>query len=310
MSTQPVPFVVGAARSGTTLLRAMLDAHPDLAVPGESHFIVRMLATRHVYEQPWGVDVHGYRRALARERYFAAWGLPAPDLRDALVRANPRSLEDAMRATFRAYARRQGKQRWGDKTPSYVLHVRAIAGSFPEARILHVIRDGRDVARSMVDLGWAASHEDAVLRWAHRVRRGRKEGARLGERYVEVRYEDLVGDPIGTLTRLCVSLDLPFDPAMTQPHRRADEILATLANPENHQRIRRPPSRVRDWRTEMDSESIRKIESVAGDLLTELGYELGGPPATLPLRVAARSASLRSLPRRMGSRWRRTLLIR
>src|SRR4051812_8879868 len=117
------PFVVGCSRSGTTLVRAMLDAHPLVAVPPESHFAL-------------APDVRGLRRALSRERWFALWEIEAPDLRGLDV-------ADAVRALFAAYAERQGKPRYADKTPHYVSHLPLFAERFPEARFVHVIRDGR-----------------------------------------------------------------------------------------------------------------------------------------------------------------------
>src|SRR3954454_2486278 len=94
--TRPIfPFVVGCSRSGTTLLRAMLDAHPDLAVPPESHFAL-------------APDLRGLRRDLRRQRWFALWEIEAPDLRGVGV-------ADAIRALFAAYATQQGKPRYADK---------------------------------------------------------------------------------------------------------------------------------------------------------------------------------------------------
>src|SRR4051794_27962840 len=129
--TRPIfPFVVGCSRSGTTLLRALLDAHPLLAVPPESHFAV---APR--------------LRRLGRDPWFRLWGIEPPDLRGLDV-------ADAVRAVFAAYAAAQGKPRYADKTPHYVSHLPLLAERFPEARFVHVVRDGRDVALSLLEVPW------------------------------------------------------------------------------------------------------------------------------------------------------------
>ena len=308
--SHPVPFIVGSARSGTTLLRAMLDAHPLLAIPGESHFIPRLRALRARYERRSGFDVARYCADLARDRYFSAWGLPADDLRADLVRVAPDTVEAAIRQTYQSYAATRGKERWGDKTPAYVLHVGTISSMLPEARFLHVIRDGRDVSRSLTDLGWASSIEDAALRWAFRVRKGREAGRLLGaDRYLEVRYEDLISETAPTLHRICSFLDIPFDEQMAEPHRRAGSVLATLRNPENHQRLHLPPTQVRNWREELTERQVIRFEAVAGELLGSLGYERAIDRIPFPTRVAGRARTAASLPKRMSSRFRRVTWI-
>jgi Sulfotransferase family len=248
--TEPIfPFVVGCSRSGTTLLRAMLDAHPQLAVPPESHFA---LAT----------DVRRLRRALRRERWFALWDLEAPDLRGLNV-------ADAVRALFAAYAGKQGKPRYADKTPHYVSHLPELAGRFPEARFVHVIRDGRDVALSLREVPWGPDGvEEAAMHWRRRVLEGRAAG--LGpDRYRELRYEALVAGPEDELRSLAAWLDLPYDDAML---RYAERPLV-VPYPEHHGRLRQPPTPgVRDWRREMPPADVARFEAVAGDALEALGY--------------------------------------
>lgn len=302
----PVPFIVGSARSGTTLLRAMLEAGPDLAIPGESHFIPRFRARRGRYERRTGFDVTAFCADLAKHRYFAAWGIPTDELSEQLRAAAPRSVEAAIRTTFLTYARRSGRTRWGDKTPAYVLQMPTIARMFPEARFVHLIRDGRDVARSLVDLGWASTIEDAALRWSFRVQRGMHMGRELGPaRYREVRYEALIDDPQPVLADLCTSLQLRFDERMIRPQERASTLLGTVTGPENHQRLRLPPTKVRDWRTDMTEGEIARVEAVAGEILTRAGYRRALPAPSLPTRLGVAARRTASLPSRLTGRVRR-----
>ncbi len=198
MSRPPFPFFVGCGRSGTTLVRALVDAHPDMAIPPESHFVVAEAPRRGA-----AFDPAGFVAALAASDRFALWGLDR-DAVAAAVATAPGGYPAAVRAVFGLWADRAGKPRYGDKTPGYVVHVPVIAGLFPEAVIVHVIRDGRDVAASFVELGWAASAEEAARHWALRVRRGRRAGRELAAgRYHELRYEDLVADPEAALRAVC-----------------------------------------------------------------------------------------------------------
>jgi Sulfotransferase family len=248
--TEPIfPFVVGCSRSGTTLVRAMLDAHPGMAVPPESHFAL-------------APDVRRLRRALRRERWFALWEIEAPDLRGLGV-------ADAVRALFAAYAAKEGKPRYADKTPHYVSRLPELAARFPEARFLHVVRDGRDVALSLREVPWGPdSVEEAALHWRRRVLEGQAAG--LGpDRYREVRYEALVADPEGELYGVATWLGLPYDDAMLgYPDRPL-----VVPYPAHHRRLRRPPTPgLRDWRREMAPDEVARFEAVAGDALEAFGY--------------------------------------
>ena len=135
----PFAFFVGCERSGTTLLRAMFDSHSELAVPGESYFIVEMLKRRARYELRDGLDLQKFVDDLASHRWFVRWSFPLEILREELFEAKPRDLPDAFRLVFRLEAARQGKVRYGDKTPRYVLDLPLLAAAFPEARFVHLI---------------------------------------------------------------------------------------------------------------------------------------------------------------------------
>jgi hypothetical protein len=243
--TRPIfPFVVGCSRSGTTLVRAMLDAHPLLAVPPESHFAI----------EP--------RLRLRRDRWFRLWGIDAPDVRGLDV-------ADAVRAVFAAYAAAQGKPRYADKTPHYVSHLPLLAQRFPEARFVHVVRDGRDVALSLLEVPWGPDTiEGAALHWRRRVLEGRA-AALPPDRYRELRYEALVADPERELRALAPWLDLDYDPAMLAYPERA----LVVPYPEHHARLAAPPTAgLRDHRRDLSAEDRARFEAVAGDALRELGY--------------------------------------
>ncbi len=297
----PMPFIVGVGRSGTTLLRLMLDAHPQLAIPPETHFVPPLLES---FE----------RLRVSPERAMDAvvdapssgWedlGLPADEMLDALCALKPLNSPDAVRAFYRAYASRHGKPRYGDKTPRYVTRMKRIAGALPEARFIHVIRDGRDVLLSLnkrlVELrdSEPVPVERFARRWRRRVKNAHR--AELGDRYTELRYEDLVTDTEPTLRRVCALIDLEFDPVMLDYHEHAAERLEEMNRDRAregrrvvsgaermtaHARTAAPPSteRVYAWKREMSAEDRRAFDAVAGDLLAELGYEVSLGPISPP----------------------------
>ncbi len=292
---KPFPFVVGCGRSGTTLLAVMLDSHPELAVPGETAGFMLRFCLRHEsfgslsdpHSRPVGMvpqeHPHRFDRGevlamldeLSESHRFRRWGIdPELVVTEVLVTEASRR-PDVMRAIYHLYARLQGKELCGDKTPDHVLHMPRLAELFPEARFVHLIRDGRDVALAMRDTSWAPkTANEAASYWIQRVEQGREDGSRLGsERYLEVRYEDLVLSPGPVLHRVCTFLGIAFHPAMLDYTSAADRQLQMSPAPEEDASLRRSVTPgLRDWRTQMEPEDVAEFERVAGNLLFELGY--------------------------------------
>jgi Sulfotransferase family len=290
----PAPFVVGLGRSGTTLLRLMLDAHPQLTIPPETHFVSPLIhASGHLR-----FDAGRAARLIieGRHRRWPDFGLDPDELR-ARLRAIPDfNTPDALRVFYRLYASKQGKPRWGDKTPDYVRKMRKIQLALPEARFIHLIRDGRDAGLShnarIVRRGVREPLPAAELarRWVARIDKARESAADLNG-YLELRYEDLVTDPEPALRQVCELIELDHDPAMLDYHRHAEERLQEMAGElpavagrpareagervAAHAMATKPPSpeRIARWKQEMSREDLVEFEARAGGLLTELGYE-------------------------------------
>jgi Sulfotransferase family len=288
----PAPFVCGVNRSGTTLLRLMLDAHPQMAIPPETHFVPELIDA--LPEEP---TVDRALSVITSQREWEDFGFTEDELRarlEALPRLTPRAV---IRDFFAAYGARYGKHRWGDKTPKYVLSMRQIQSSIPEARFVHLIRDGRDVALSRWDQrsrrGLEGPPAERVAeQWEKKILRARKHAPRL-DHYIEVRYEDLVLDTEPVLRRVCEFVELDFDPAMLRYHESAGERLAEMAHElpargsrphqeadhrlKIHALATEPPraDRVARWKQKMSDGDRLAFERRAGDLLAELGYEVG-----------------------------------
>lgn len=287
--TPPFLFIVGRGRSGTTLLQAMFDAHPRMAIPPETHLVAPFVSRRRRY-QGGSFDIEGFARDVVSHWTFRSLGLTAEAVTGAIRERRPRSLGEAIRTVFALYAAHQGKERYGDKTPVNVLHMRRISEVLPEARFVHVIRDGRDVTASYLDHGLLPGGVvESAYRWRAQVRRGRRDGSRLGsDRYREVRYEQLVEEPERVLRQLCEFIELRFSPEML----RYDDPDRVLPPPFRgiHGNVALPPTRgLRDWRRELAAKDVAVFEVVAGNLLEELGYGRGFTPVSLQARLAAAS---------------------
>ena len=295
------PFFVGAARSGTTLVRAMFDSHPELSIPGESGFITRLgrRAPRR-YERNGTFATEIFWSDLASHRGFQRWEVDQAELRARLQQPGVQSFADAIRRIYEWYAGSHHKSRYADKTPNYVSDIPFLARLFPEAKFIHIVRDGRDVALSHLSISkWGpGTVEDAASEWRRRVEAGRRAGERLGPgRYLEVRYEDLVRDPESALKPVCDFIGLDFDAEMLWYFEKVESILGADYPLAHHQSVALPPtSNLRDWRSQMPRGQVARFEALAGSTLREMGYEtrFSRIPRTTRLRAHGQLAGVRT----------------
>jgi hypothetical protein len=283
----PAPFILGSPRSGTTLLRLMLDAHPELAIPPESHFIPDLLGVWAKADSP----AEAFADGLIGFRQFDKFHVDPDELRRRLTDPPVAKVGEAIRTFYRLYAETHGKPRWGDKTPvmPYIRIMPTISRKLPEAHFIHVIRDGRDVASSLRTVWFGPSGiEDSAEFWVKHVERARQRGTEVPH-YTEVFYEELATQPEPVLRRLCEELALEFDPVMLRYHERAVERLSedtgdyvsrsgrTIPAEErysHHGRLQKPAnaSQVGRWRTEMTPDEQRRFFEIAGGTLQDFGY--------------------------------------
>ncbi|HEY7320991.1 MAG TPA: sulfotransferase [Candidatus Binatia bacterium] len=275
MSDSPI-FIVGCPRSGTKLLRDLLRSHPRLAFPEESHFISELYQG---YGDPR--NEREARRLAARilNLYWVrSWGLQV----DLSAFADDRSYRQIVSRIYEEWARKQNKARWGDKTPHYVTSIPILLEIFPSAKVIHIYRDGRDVALSWLRVRFGPRNLFSAARaWKSMVSTGRQVGALLpAETYLEVRYESLLGNPSETMKAVCAFLDEQFTDAVLRPTvaRGASRHRPLIGEG----RPTRPPSNeivsanIRKWKKSMSLPDRILFESVAGDLLETLGYETEG----------------------------------
>ncbi|WP_235018239.1 sulfotransferase family protein [Thermomonospora echinospora] len=307
-------FVIGCPRSGTTLLQLMLHSHPRIAIPAETRFLLPAYASRRGFGD---LSLADNRRALAewivgrKETKFHDLGLDADEVVEEIVAAPP-TLGSALGTVFRAYARRFGKPRWGDKRPSYFKHVDVLRRMWPDAQFVHLIRDGRDCVASLKEMPWyTLDSYHAICAWREAIDYGRRYARRLGPgSYYELQYERLVADPAAELAGLCGFLGEDFDPAMTEPQ----EIARLTVPPKKrwHDRTQDPvtPGRVGSWTQRLEPWEIALAEAALGSRLRAYGYEVDGsdrPSASHRLRLARVAAHRRSVQRKRAFR---DLLVR
>jgi hypothetical protein len=290
----------------------MLDAHPALAIPPETGFSAAFLdqsLEAQTDRESLSVELAGMER-------FQEFGMD----QDALAHALPEGrfkVADGLRSFYLGYAGRFGKTRWGDKSPSHVNVMQQLSALLPEARFLHVIRDGRDTLVSQRDArsGLLRNAERGArqhgMYWQRCIRNGRLQSQGLAH-YLEVRYEQLVTDTETVLRTICAFLEIDFHPAMLQYHVRAETRLAelgprlrsdgTLQSREERRAIfsltMRPPdaTRIGRWRERLPEPDAHEFELSAGKLLEQLGYPLAAPASEEPAPVTATRKRLLAQP--------------
>ena len=299
----PMPIIVGVARSGTTLLRLMLDAHPELAVTHEAGFIpmasnLTNPLSRMFYRRLKNTAKDGSWLNSLREEFFrtltesSTWDdfhISREAFAEALLQLEPFSISQGLRTFFRMYAMRFDKPRWGDKTPFYTEYLPVVHNLLPEAHFIHIIRDGRDAALSARGLPFSSNDIEVIARnWVRQIRLARS-NARICH-YLEIRYEDLLHTSSDVLREICEFINLPYDRRMEDYYLHANERLDELGTAYKsngavfatknsrlgiHSLTSRPPEpkRIGRWKTEMDKKELATFKRVAGDLLDELGYE-------------------------------------
>jgi hypothetical protein len=225
-----------------------------------------------------------------RSKLFQVSGLDPSDVEPRIM-SECRSGGDFLRITMEETARKQGVDRWADCTPDHLLSIPEIREQLPGSYVIHIIRDGRDVALSYVQQRWSHPlpwdrHERlavAGMYWGWVVSKGREYGQTLGPNYREVRFEDLVTNPRQVLGQLgeFIGHDLDYDRIQQAGIGAVSEPNSSFLG-ETGQQGFQPAGR---WKRKMCAEEVERFEAVAGDFLRELGYEVSGPKSKSSLRA-------------------------
>lgn len=297
--TFPRPvFVVGAPRSGTTLAYSVLLASGEFPLYEAESRIVEC-------QMRYGAlsSSRNFEHFLAdfrQSRQFVRSGLDWEDfVRGA--REQRGSYIELLSFLMQSICALQGKQRWMEKTPNHVLYMDALAAAFPDALFVHAIRDGRDVALSQRKLGMASTYsKDPLIQlvwagkiWAELVRAGRASGQRLGARYLELHYRDVVNDLEGTLERLNRFCGLEITPEKVARTTVSALGRSNTAFAEPMQGISNKG--LNRWREALSAEELATLEWAVGGRLEELGYGLEADPG-VSVSLAARLHGLVAVP--------------
>lgn len=267
-------FIVGAPRSGTTLLSSMLNAHSQIAIPYESNFMVDCY------------NKYGLRADLnddqERERlldeilsgYFVSRWNPKVTKSD-LNLDQCKTLPSLIQELYSCYAKKRGKSIWGDKTPGYTPHIHILNKIFPDAKYIHIIRDGRDVALSLVSKSWGPSNFPAAIKlWRETVSLCEVQLSMLPhDRYLTLKFEDLVKSTRECLLKICNLLAINYEEQISSTYPdKIDYVPNSVRS--IHENLKELPSETQcyKWKKSMCKSDQAIAYEIAGDILTKFEY--------------------------------------
>jgi len=269
---QPLFFILGSQRSGTTLLRLILNNHSRIAIPTESTFLMPLLNQNNLLESPEKFEL---RKPYLREYFqtnsqFKKWNINS-ELFDGCL-DNTNSTKEFMIELYRAYARNTEKKYVGDKTPPFIRKAGLIRKYFPDAMFIHIIRDGRDAYLSLKQKHAAGTNSVALgaLEWASKMKLLKKQLKDINDDVICVRYEDLVRDPETVTRQICDFLNITYEVHMLEFWKDSDNHIA-----KHHSALIFKPinsGNIEKWKTAMSESDNVEFCYIAGDTLDSFGY--------------------------------------
>jgi len=287
----PIPIIVGVPRSGTTLLRFMLDSHPEMAIPPETGFIPLLNSLNESNNDDLRKE---FFQLLTNFSSWQDFEIDKEIFWGKLSQCNPFNISDGCRIFYKLYSACFNKLRYGDKTPTYCLNMLEIQKLIPEARFIHLIRDGRDVALSLRKMWFSPGNEIEVQAnyWSRLISTTREQSKQCNY-YLEIYYEDLILNTEKNLKEICHFIELSYHsemlnyyyhtPTRLKEHKgrilNDGQVLTQEQRLKQQQKTTEIPDQKNlfKWKEQMSREEIKLYEEKAGPLLKDLGYELNYP---------------------------------
>lgn len=284
-------FIIGSPRSGTTLLRLMLASHPDLLVAPECGFAIWFAEKYQHLNLKDPAIVEQFADDVYRSKKFDTWGISSEELRIFLQASEATSYSDLVASVYACYGSRIGKnyKRWGDKNNFYLNHIAQLADLYPEARFIHIVRDGRDVACSYRELSkrtfkseyapnLSSDVETIAQEWKRNIKTVQNAFSELSsEQRVEIRFDDLVLNTEEYLRKLCEFIEVEYSPLMLNYHDiNATQQLEPVKTMEWKVKTLCPPQSdtVSRYLYDLSAEEIKQFEDVSGGILVQYCFDM------------------------------------
>jgi hypothetical protein len=294
LSSMPLFFIIGRPRSGTTLLRVLFEAHPNVLIPPESPFIINLYKKYGkvtFWEKP---VIKEFCEDLFKQRYFDKWLIEKNVLYASLMEMQgENSFQTMVKKVCLTYSSVFDKNEIlfiGDKNPAYSLFIHRVHKLFPDSKIIHITRDYRDNYLSLIKVNFEVPIVPLVIyRWKFAYRRVQHLKMKCPGQVYSLKYEDLATEPEHKFEEICHFLGIEYDPSVMSFYRKKTEVEKAYAGSDNlsqvHQSLFNPIStaRMNLWQTEMSRRDIRIADLVAGKTAEKAGYQRKFPSFNLGL---------------------------
>jgi hypothetical protein len=273
VSSEPF-FLIGAQRSGTTLVRLILNAHSQVAIPEEGTFFMPLLKKKYLGREFSGPSLKSLTGYLEHNPQFKLWGGRYDDYFQELSERKKITLGQLISDIYTVYSHGEGKQLWGDKTPSFFRKIDILAALFPEGKFVHIVRDGRDVFNSWRKMDPSKDNAPLVaLDWSYKLRTIERSLEKMSpENHTTIRYEDLLENPENQVKSLCSFLAIEYQESMLDFYQTSSRYIgqhhsALIFQPLNKENRYK-------WKQKLTRREIDAFTRVAHRCLRKYGYEI------------------------------------
>lgn len=274
--TKPPFFIVGCGRSGTTLLQILLDTCPNIAIPPESFLFARFSRIFGAYgDLRHEKNLRRFVEDLLSDARIREWKLRVT-VADFCKEVKDFSIRGVLSVLFGFYAQQERKSRWGEKTPYHAFYLSQIKAVFRDAKIIHLVRDGRDVAASYKEIWFgptSAASAAALWRKYINIFQEFKRTAKPDD-YLEIKYEDMVANPQESVDRISRFLNEDsYDVQTSLPESDRRRFYLNISG--HHQSLSEPISKNKTgmFKQKLKPREVEMFESVAGRELELYGYQ-------------------------------------
>ncbi|QSE97183.1 sulfotransferase family protein [Fulvivirga lutea] len=272
------PFlIIGSGRSGTTLLRSMLNQSNEVEIPPESFVLPRILKRYKVYNKlPWNDFLKIILGEFSTHPQFQYWNLNLTNTFAELagVPKSEQSLFKIIDTLYTSYTTFKNKPgaKWGDKTPLNTYHLTLIDKIVNKPKYINIIRDGRDVVASYLKADLAENIDDACNRWRDAIIAVQQFEKRNSNRVLSIRYEALVTNPENELRKVCDFLEVEFENNMLQNNRNSEALGDSVYS--HHENLKKPidTSSIGKWKSNLSTDQMTKVDTLISTELKKLGY--------------------------------------
>jgi len=270
-------FIVGVGRSGTTLIQSMLNAHKDIAFTPETHFLRNYIGNISVNKKLVKNDVNYIINKINNDENLKRTDMNLNEIINLIVKKGEFNLVEFYKKLLKNYAKARNKSMIGDKDPKNIEYLHDIKRIFPNAYIVHIIRDPRDVVVSRMKAEWSRDRNflTHVIAYREQLHKGIRDGKKLfGNHYFELFYEDLIEYPEKTLKKVCKYLNISYDSGMLHFNEKADKIIKGKERQWKENCFKPVISNNKNkWKNKLNRHQVLLVENICNKSFRNFGYK-------------------------------------